>query len=211
MKISPQTLRLYAVSDRSFLKGNESLADVLPLLFSNGVTLFQLREKHLAREDFVKEAMELKEICCRFHVPLIINDAVDIAKEIGADGVHVGLSDMGIKQARAILGPDAIIGASAHNVAEAIAAEEAGADYIGCGAVFGSTTKHDAKTLAHTELTAICKAVHIPAVAIGGITPENISELNGSGIAGAAVISALFAPPDPAAAARKLRALAEKL
>lgn len=211
MKIPPQTLRLYAVSDRSFLKEGESLTDILPLLFSNGVTLFQLREKHLAREAFVLEAQKAKEICRRFHVPLIINDAVDIAKEIGADGVHVGLSDMGVAKAREILGADAIIGASAHNVAEATSAEAAGADYIGCGAVFGSTTKSDAKTLAHSELSAVCKAVHIPVVAIGGITQENLPELNGSGIAGVAVISALFAQDDIAAAARSLSALAEQL
>ncbi len=211
MKIPPQTLRLYAVSDRSFLTAGKSLTDILPLLFSNGVTLFQLREKHLAREAFVLEAQKAKEICRRFHVPLIINDAVDIAKEIGADGVHVGLSDMGVAKAREILGADAIIGASAHNVAEATSAEAAGADYIGCGAVFGSTTKSDAKTLAHSELSAICKAVHIPVVAIGGITQENLPELNGSGIAGVAVISALFAQDDIAAAARSLSALAEQL
>lgn len=211
MKISPQALRLYAVSDRSFLKENESLKDILPLLFTNGVTLFQLREKHLTREAFVQEAWEIKEICRRFHVPLIINDAVDIAKEVGADGVHVGLSDLNVAKAREILGADAIIGASAHNVTEALAAEAAGADYLGCGAVFGSTTKNDAKTLAHRELSAICKAVHIPAVAIGGITAGNLPELNGSGIAGVAVISALFAQSDIAAATRKLRTLVEQL
>lgn len=211
MNITPQTLRLYAVSDRSWLKENESLADILPLLFENGVTLFQLREKHLAREAFMREARSAKEICRRFHIPLIINDAVDIAKEVGADGVHVGLSDLGVAKAREILGADAIIGASAHNVAEAIAAQEAGADYIGCGAVFGSTTKGDAKTLPHSELAAICKAVRIPAVAIGGITEENLLELSGSGIAGAAVISAIFAKGDIAAATRRLRALVEQL
>lgn len=131
MNISKNMLRLYAVSDRSWLKDNKDLRDILPLLFENGVTLFQLREKHLVREAFIKEALELKEICRRYHIPLIINDAVDIAKEIGADGVHVGLSDMDIKKAREILGSGAIIGASAHNTAEALAAQAAGADYIG--------------------------------------------------------------------------------
>ena len=152
MNISKNMLRLYAVSDRSWLKDNKDLRDILPLLFENGVTLFQLREKHLAREAFIKEALELKEICRRYHIPLIINDAVDIAKEIGADGVHVGLSDMDIKKAREILGSGAIIGASAHNTAEALAAQAAGADYIGCGAVFKTGTKTDVTALSHSEL-----------------------------------------------------------
>ena len=211
MKISPQTLRLYAVSDRSWLKENQSLADILPLLFENGVTLFQLREKHLAREAFVQEALAAKKVCRHYHIPLIINDAVDIAKEIGADGVHVGLSDMGVKKAREILGTHAIIGASAHNVAEAIAAQEAGADYIGCGAVFPTSTKTDVTALSHRELSAICRAVHIPAVAIGGITEENLTQLNGSGIAGVAVVSALFSKSDIVAAARQMRTLADRL
>lgn len=211
MNISPQLLRLYAVSDRGWLKENEHLGELLPALFENGVTLFQLREKHLEREAFVKEALELKEICRRYRVPLIINDAVDIAKEVGADGVHVGLSDMGIKEARMVLGEDAIIGASAHNVAEALAAQEAGADYIGCGSVFATATKTDVTALAHRELSAICDAVRIPAVAIGGITAKNLPQLNGSGIAGVAVVGALFAQNDIAAAARRLRALADRL
>ena len=211
MDISPQLLRLYAVSDRGWLKENEHLKDLLPKLFENGVTLFQLREKHLNREDFLREALEAKEVCRRYRIPLIINDAVDIAKEIGADGVHVGLSDMEITKARTMLGADAIIGASAHNVAEALAAQEAGADYIGCGAVYTTETKTDVTALAHRELSAICHAVRIPAVAIGGITPENLPRLNGSGIAGVAVIRALFAQSDIAAAARQLRTLADRL
>jgi thiamine-phosphate pyrophosphorylase len=211
MNISKNMLRLYAVSDRSWLKDNKDLRDILPLLFENGVTLFQLREKHLVREAFIKEALELKEICRRYHIPLIINDAVDIAKEIGADGVHVGLSDMDIKKAREILGSGAIIGASAHNTAEALAAQAAGADYIGCGAVFKTGTKTDATALSHSELASICKAVRIPAVAIGGITEENLPLLNGSGIAGAAVISALFAQDDIGAATKRLRQLADML
>lgn len=211
MNIAPDTLRLYAVSDRSWLKENETLKDILPLLFENGVTLFQLREKHLTKEEFLQEARELQKICENYRVPLIINDAVDIAKETGAAGVHVGLSDMGIEKAREILGPDAIIGGSAHNVAEALAAQAAGADYIGCGAVFGSTTKTDVTALTREELCAICRAVTIPVVAIGGITAGNLPQLNGTGIAGAAVISALFAQPDIAAAARHMRQLADML
>ncbi len=211
MNFSPQTLRLYAVSDRGWLKENQTLKEILPLLFENGVTLFQLREKHLSREAFLQEAWEIKEICHRYNISLIINDAVDIAREIGADGVHIGLSDMSIKKARSLLGEEAIIGASAHNIAEALAAEKAGANYIGCGAVFSTSTKTDTTSLPLHELKAICKAVHIPAVAIGGITDENLLQLSGSGIAGAAVVSALFAKKDIAAAARQMRRLADQL
>jgi len=211
MNFSPQTLRLYAVSDRSWLKENENLKDILPLLFENGVTLFQLREKRLTKEAFAQEAREIKEICHRYRIPLIINDAVDIAKEIGADGVHIGLSDMSIKKARKLLGSEVIIGASAHSVEEALAAQEAGADYIGCGAVFTTNTKTDTTSLSLRELTAICKTVHIPAVAIGGITAENLPQLRGSGIAGVAVISALFAKEDIAAATRQIREISDQI
>lgn len=210
-RITPAALRLYAVSDRSWLKKGETLSDLLPVLFENGVTCFQLREKELPDKQFLQEAFEIGEICRRFHIPFIINDNVEIARLTGADGVHVGLSDMGIERARKILGPDAIIGASAHNAAEALAAQAAGADYLGCGAVFGSATKTDAATLPFSELQAICSHVDIPVVAIGGIQSENISKLAGSGIVGAAVVSGLFAQPDITAAAKKLRNLSEQL
>ena len=137
-------------------------------------------------------------------MPLIINDRPDIAQRAGADGVHVGLSDMGIRRARALLGEGYIIGGSAHNVQEALAAQEAGADYIGCGAVFGSSTKTDATVLPYEELKAICRAVEIPVVAIGGIHRGNVKKLAGSGIDGIAVISALFAGEDKGAAAKEL-------
>lgn len=210
-KITPAALRLYAVSDSCWLKGGETLAGLLPILFENGVTCFQLREKHLPEELFLQEALEIREICRRYHVPFIINDNVAVAKLAGADGVHVGVSDMGIERAREILGTDAVIGASAHSVAEAMAAQAAGADYLGCGAVFGSATKTDATTLPLSELQAICHAVRIPVVAIGGIHPGNLSLLSGSGIAGPAVISALSARPDIAAAVKGLRGLSDKL
>ena len=202
MKIEAEALRLYAVSDRSWLKEGESLAGVLEEMLEAGVTCVQLREKELDDSAFLAEARELAGLCRRYGVPLIINDRPDIAKEAGPDGVHVGLSDMGIEKARAYLGDGFIIGGSAHNVQEALAAQAAGADYIGCGAVFGSSTKKDATNLALKELKAICGAVSIPAVAIGGISLDNVQSLKGSGIAGVAVISGLFAAEDKQEAVR---------
>ena len=152
-----------------------------------------------------------KELCGRYQVPLIINDRPDIAQRAGADGVHVGLSDMGIRRARALLGEGYIIGGSAHNVQEALAAQEAGADYIGCGAVFGSSTKTDATVLPYEELKAICRAVEIPVVAIGGIGAHNVGQLAGSGICGVAVVSALFAQHDVREAARTLYHLTKRM
>lgn len=204
MKIERKTLTLYAVTDRSWLKPGERLADPVEELLRAGVTCVQLREKKAGDEELLALARELKAVCGRYGVPLIINDRPDIALATGADGVHVGLSDMGIEKARALLGDGFIIGGSAHNVQEALAAQAAGADYIGCGAVFGSSTKTDASELPYEELKAICQAVEIPAVAIGGIHPGNIRALAGSGIAGVAVISALFAQEEKALAAREL-------
>ena len=157
--IERNQLALYAVSDRSWLKPGETLASVTETLLSAGVTCVQLREKNQSDEEILRQARELLPVCRRHGVPLIINDRPDLAGQIGADGVHVGLSDMGIEKARAILGPEAVIGGSAHNVAEALAAQQAGADYIGCGAVFGSETKTNVTKLAHSELKAICEAV----------------------------------------------------
>lgn len=211
MKIDAKAMTLYAVTDRSWLKPGEHLTEPVEELLKAGVTCVQLREKEADDRLLLREALELKELCSRYHVPLIINDRPDIAKEAGADGVHVGLSDMGIEKARALLGDGFIIGGSAHNVREALAAQEAGADYIGCGAVFGSRTKPDVTVLQAEELRAICRSVHIPVVAIGGIKRDNIGRLAGTGIDGAAVISALFAAEDKTAAAKELLELIGKL
>ena len=164
MKISPEQLKLYAVTDRSWLKPDETLASVTEELLRAGVSCVQLREKNASDEEILQEAALLKEICERYNVPLIINDRPDLAQKANASGVHVGLSDMGIQKARQLLGPDFIIGGSAHNVKEALAAQNAGADYIGCGAVFGSTTKTNVTQLPVETLRAICQAVEIPAV-----------------------------------------------
>ena len=200
MKINARQLNLYAVTDRSWLKPGETLVSVTEELLKAGVTCVQLREKHMSDEEILKEASLLKDLCDRYQVPLIINDRPDLAKKSGA---HVGLSDMGIQKARNLLGKDFIIGGSAHNVEEALAAEAAGADYLGCGAVFGSTTKTNVTQLPVETLKAICKAVKIPVVAIGGVSSDNLPLLAGSGIAGAAVVSGLFKPTDKAAAVRR--------
>ncbi len=200
MKIQTETMKLYAVTDRSWLKPGERLSQAVEELLEAGVTLVQLREKEAEDAFFLEEAIELRKLCDRYGVPLIINDRPDIAKQAGAAGVHVGLSDMGIEKARDMLGEAFVIGGSAHNVAEARRAREAGADYLGCGAVFGSSTKRDVSLLAASELKAICQSVDIPVVAIGGIRPDNLRELAGCGIAGAAVISGLFAAADKKAA-----------
>ena len=198
MKINARQLNLYAVTDRSWLKPGETLVSVTEELLKAGVTCVQLREKHMSDEEILTEASLLKDLCDRYQVPLIINDRPDLAKKSGASGVHVGLSDMGIQKARNLLGEDFIIGGSAHNVEEA-----AGADYLGCGAVFGSTTKTNVTQLPVETLKAICKAVKIPVVAIGGVNSDNLPLLAGSGIAGAAVVSGLFKPTDKAAAVRR--------
>lgn len=210
MKISPDKLRLYAVTDRTWL-GKESLEEAVEAALRGGVTILQLREKQASHEELVKTAMRLKPLCRRYGVPLIINDDVEAALEADADGVHVGQEDMAVAEARRILGPEKIIGASAHNREEALEAQRQGADYLGSGAVFGSSTKKDATTLSREELTAVCRAVSIPVAAIGGITEENCLELAGTGVSGIAVVSALFAAADKEAAAARLRALAEKI
>lgn len=211
MKISPEQLKLYAVTDRSWLKPDETLASVTEELLRAGVSCVQLREKNASDEEILQEAALLKEICERYNVPLIINDRPDLAQKANASGVHVGLSDMCIQKARQLLGPDFIIGGSAHNVEEALAAQNAGADYIGCGAVFGSTTKANVTQLPVETLRAICQAVEIPVVAIGGVTADNLYLLAGSGISGAAVVSGLFKPANKAEAVRHFLTELQKL
>ena len=202
MTIAREKLRLYAVTDRSWL-GDRSLIEQVEEALENGVTCVQLREKQLEAEAFLQEAMALLPVCRAKGVPLIINDAVELAARCGADGVHVGQGDMDIPKAREILGPDKIIGTSAHNVKEARKAQEQGADYIGVGAVFGSATKTDATPLAFEELQKICRAVTIPVVAIGGISRENVQRL--------AVISAIFAQKNIGQAAAEMRRLADEV
>ena len=211
MTFTGDCLRLYAVTDSRWLTPGEPLEDAVEYVLRGGVTLVQLRDKHAAKDELLRQARLLRPVCHRHGVPLIINDYPDVALAAGADGVHVGQDDGTYEEARRMLGPGKIIGVSAHNPAEALRAEAAGVDYLGCGAVFGSATKGGVKTLTPAGLKAICAAVRIPVVAIGGIDETNISALNGSGANGVAVVSALFAREDKRAAACALRALAERM
>ena len=210
MNCRPEDMLLYAVTDRAWLKG-ETLESQVEKALKGGATFVQLREKELDEAEFLEEAKKLKMLCRKYQVPFVINDNVEIAIEVGADGVHVGQSDLACARARALLGPDKIIGVSAHNVEEAVAAQAAGADYLGAGAAFVTSTKGDARPIPHAMYRAITDAVDIPVVAIGGITEENMAELRGCGLDGVAVVSSLFAAQDVAAAAGRLRALAETL
>ena len=195
MKFDNSSLLLYLVSDRHWLKGRR-LADVLEEAIKGGVTFVQLREKDdmaLDHDEFLKEALEIKELCARYQVPFVIDDDVDLAVECGADGVHVGQSDMEAGSVREKIGPDRILGVSAETVEEAILAEKRGADYLGVGAVFPTGSKDDALDVSHETLKEICRAVSIPVIAIGGISRDNVCQLSGTGIVGIAVISAILA------------------
>lgn len=203
MNCSSGDLLVYAVTDRSWLNG-ESLYSQVEKALKGGATFIQLREKELDEEDFLKEAIEIKELCKQYHVPFVINDNVDIACKMDADGVHVGQSDMEAGNVRAKLGSDKIIGVSAQTVDQALLAESCGADYLGVGAVFPTGTKSDAVEVGYETLKAICDAVHIPVVAIGGITSNNIMSLKGSGTSGVAVVSAIFASKDIEVATQEL-------
>lgn len=200
--MNTQQLRLYAVTDRSWLKPGETLAEVVETLLKAGVTCVQLREKEAEDALILQEAQELKALCHWYGVPFLVNDRPDLAQAVGADGVHVGQEDTGLVEARNLLGANALLGGSAHTVEEALAAQAAGADYLGCGAVFGSGTKHNVSQMPLETLTAICRAVDIPVVAIGGVSLDNLPLLAGTGIAGVAVISGLFAAEDKTEAAQ---------
>lgn len=210
MRFDKKDLLLYAVTDRSWLGGRTLYQDVEAAI-KGGATFIQLREKNLDEAHFLEEAKEIKELCKKYQVPFVINDNVDIALAMDADGVHVGQSDMEAGAVREKLGPDKIIGVSAQTVEQALLAEQKGADYLGVGAVFPTGSKDDAVEVSHETLKAICEAVKIPVIAIGGISTGNVMELSGSGICGIAVISAIFAKPDIEAAAKELKKQTEKM
>ena len=210
MRIQRENLLLYAVTDQAWV-GRQTLLEQIEDALRGGATCVQLREKSLEKEAFAAEARAVLALCRRYGAPLIINDRVDVALESGADGVHVGIEDAPVAEIRQKTGPDFSIGATAKTVEQARAAEAAGADYLGVGAVFPSPTKQNAIRITAEELRAICASVSIPAVAIGGITRENMGELRGCGMAGIAVVSALFSAADIRAAARELRAAAADL
>lgn len=210
MKFDRNYLRLYVVTDRTWLHGRSFLEQIETVLQS-GATLLQLREKDLPEDEFLEEAKAVKRLTDRYGVPLIINDNVHIALASNAAGVHVGQQDMEAQNVRALLGENKIIGVTAKTIEQAQKAERAGADYLGSGAVFGTLTKPDALPMTMERLRDITQSVSIPVVAIGGIEEHNLMMLKGSGVAGAAVVSAVFAAEDVGAATKTLRALADEM
>lgn len=210
MNCDKKDLLLYAVTDRSWLNG-QTLCEQVEQALKGGVTFLQLREKELDDQEFLEEAQVIQQLCRKYQVPFLINDNVALAAKIGADGVHVGQSDMAAGEARAKLGTDRIIGVSARTVEEALEAQRQGADYLGVGAVFHTGSKADAAEVDHQVLRDICRAVDIPVIAIGGITRDNVAQLKHSGICGIAVISAIFAQKNIEAAASELRMLTEEM
>ena len=210
MNCDKKDLLLYAVTDRAWL-GDKTLSWQVEESLKGGATMIQLREKHLDHEHFLKEAKEIKELCRKYQVPFLINDDVDLAVEVDADGVHVGQHDMEAGEVRKKIGPNRILGVSAQTVEQALLAQQAGADYLGVGAVFPTGTKDDADAVSIQTLGEICHAVSIPVVAIGGIGQHNVMQLAGSGICGIAVVSAIYAQPEIQNAASTLHALAKEM
>ena len=210
MNCTKEDMLLYAVTDRAWT-GEKTLMEQVKEALEGGITFLQLREKKLGEEEFLREAKDMKALAAAYHVPFVINDNVELALAIGADGVHVGQDDMEAGKVREKLGPDKIIGVSAHSVEEAIEAEKNGADYLGAGAVFSTSTKGDAGALSMETLKAICSSVSIPVVAIGGIKEENILSLKGTGVAGAAIVSGIFARKNIREACVRLRGLAKEM
>lgn len=211
MNIQPETLRLYAVTDRAWAADEEAFFQQIEAAVRGGAAIVQLREKHLEDGAFLAEARRFAALCRRLGAVSIINDRADIALAAGADGVHVGQSDLEAGRARALLGPHKIVGVSAHSRSEARRAREAGADYLGCGAAFATGTKADAKPIPRETIRAVTAEAGIPVVAIGGVSRENILELKGLGLSGVAVVSGIFGQEDVERAARELLELSKQL
>ena len=210
MKCDKNTMLLYAVTDRAWL-GDMTLYKQVELALKGGVTCVQLREKELSDEDFLAEAIEISALCKKYGVPFFINDNVDIAVKCKADGIHVGQEDMAASKVRERVGEDMMIGVSVHSVSEALEAVAAGADCLGVGAMFSTSTKADASVLPKDTLRDICNAVDIPVVAIGGIGKGNIDKLKGTGVDGVALVSAIFSAEDIESECRELRKLSEEM
>ncbi len=210
MKFKREHLLLYAVTDRTWV-GESTLEAQVEAAILGGATMVQLREKERTGLLLEQEALNLQKICKKYQIPFLINDDVELAYKINADGVHIGQNDMKLSEARKRLGPDKIIGVTAKTPEQAVTAEAQGADYLGSGAVFGTSTKHDAKRLDLDMLDRICDCVSIPVTAIGGICAENILALRGRHMSGVAVVSGIFNSSDIEQAARNLRQLAEKI
>ena len=210
MKCKEEYMRLYAVTDRMWT-GKQTLMEQVEDALKGGATCVQLREKELDEESFLQEAIEMKALCEKYGVPFIVNDNVDIAIKCKADGIHVGQKDMEAGNVRALVGEGMIIGVSTQNVEQAIAAEKAGADYLGVGAMFSTTTKLDAREVTHEMAKKITDAVDIPVVAIGGINKKNMLELKGTGVDGVALVSAIFGAENIEAECKELKALSEEM
>lgn len=210
MNFDKHAMLLYGVTDRAWI-GKQSLYEQVQSALEGGATCIQLREKFMDDSAFLCEALSMRKLCRTYGVPLIIDDNVGIAVKSGADGVHVGQQDRSAREARKLIGPDKILGVSVQAVQQAIDAEKAGADYLGVGAVFPTLTKSDACAIPYKTLNEICNAVSLPVVAIGGICKSNLLELSGSGVAGVALVSAIFSAEDIETTCRALRALSEKM
>ena len=210
MKCNSDTMLLYAVTDRMWEK-NQTLFEQVEAALKGGATCIQLREKELDDSLFLKEAIKMRELCKRYKVPLIINDNVDVAIKCKADGIHVGQDDMNVNYVRSLVGENMIIGVSAHTVKQAIQAQNEGADYLGVGAMFNTSTKSDAKEITYKTLQEICGVTTIPVVAIGGINKTNIMQLSGSGVDGVALVSAIFAANDIEKECKELRLLVQEM
>lgn len=210
MKCDKNMMLLYAVTDRAWL-GDMTLYQQVECALKGGVTCVQLREKELSDEDFLAEAIEISALCKKYGVPFFINDNVEIAVKCKADGIHVGQEDMAATKVRELVGPDMMIGVSVHTVSEALEAVAAGADCLGVGAMFSTSTKADADVLPMDTLRDICAAVDVPVVAIGGIGKSNIDQLKGTGVDGVALVSAIFSAEDIESECRELRKLSEEM
>lgn len=208
MKAQPD-YSIYLVTDDGCLQGR-ALIDCVREALEGGVTLVQYRAKTASSAEMYAEALQLKALCDSFNVPLIINDRLDIAMAVGAAGVHLGQDDLPCAAARKILGEDYIIGVSAHNLAEAKAALQSGADYLGCGAVFGTATKADVKKLGTDGLATICREKGLPVVGIGGVTADNYREVRAAGADGAAIVSGILAQPDISATVRAIAKVSQE-
>lgn len=211
MNVNKKDMTLYAVTDRTWTSKEESLLDQISLALKGGVTFLQLREKNMDKTKFLEEAKKVKTVADKYKIPFVINDDVDIAVKCNADGVHVGQSDMIASDVRKKIGKDKILGVSAHNKEEALLAEKMGADYLGVGAMFSTSTKKDATDVPFSVLKEICDSVNIPVVAIGGINKENILKLKGSNVDGVAVVSAIFASKDIENDTKKLLNLSKEM
>lgn len=210
MKCDKKNMLLYAVTDRTWTL-NHTLYEQVEEALKGGITCLQLREKNLSASEFYNEAIEIKALCKKYNIPFIVNDNVEIAVKCGADGVHIGQEDMNVRSVRKIIGENMLLGASVQTVEQAKKAQEDGADYLGVGAVFPTSTKNDAIDVPIAVLKDICNSVAIPVTAIGGIKKDNIALLAGSGVDGIAVISAIFASVDIKRECEELRKITEEM